>query len=257
MDNPAPSMLIQNKALAFTAFPIYEEYLRQPTQLCMRLRQRAGEVRLSADDQSYFSTYPDFLHFVALISEETPDSWIVPPIWARIAQASPRFSLRIATDTENLSALAFLLDESNMPAFLEELVLPALFVFDEEWNLQAQWGPHPQNFFTILDSWLAEYPEYERLTESDDPADIAAYTILAEQLAGEMRVWYNDSLNRECAGEIRLLLARLTEESAETEPGSEGGADIESADDDSVADNGSDAGAEDNGEDDTSEENEL
>lgn len=59
---------------------------------------------------------------------------------------------------------------------------------------------------------------------------------------GEMRVWYNDSLNRECAGEIRLLLARLTEESAETEPGSEGGADIESADDDNVADNGSDDG---------------
>ena len=204
-----------NKSLAFTVLPTYQEYLHQLSSFANRLRQRANEVRLSAEEQSYFSTYTDFLHFVALVSEETPDSWIVPPIWARIAQSSPRFTIRIVTEEDNLSPLALLLDEKEPGTIFNDLELPQLFIFDEEWNLQGQWGPHPQNFDSFLDAWLADYPEYERLTESEDPNDIANYTVLAEQLTGEMRMWYNDTLNQECALEIRTLLAKLSQEELE------------------------------------------
>lgn len=210
--------LALNKSLAFTSIPTYQEYLHRLSPFANRLRQRAAEVRLSAEEQSFFSTYPDFLHLVALVSEETPDSWIVPPIWARIAASSPRFTIRLLTEEDDLSPLACLLDEGDLGTFLSEIELPQLFIFDEEWNLQGQWGPHPQGFDSFLDAWLADYPEYERLTESDEPTDIANYTILAEQLTGEMRMWYNEILNQECASEIRLLLGGLSQDVLETEP---------------------------------------
>lgn len=209
--------LALNKSLAYTAIPTYQEYLHQLSPFATRLRQRTNEVRLGAEDQSFFSTYPDFIHFVALVSEETPDSWIVPPIWARITQSSPRFTIRVLSEEDNLTSLATLLDESDPVAILNEIELPQLFIFDEEWTLQGQWGPHPQSFDSFLDTWLADYPEYERLTESDDPVDVANYTILAEQLTGEMRMWYNDVLNQECAAEIRTLLTGLIQETLEAD----------------------------------------
>lgn len=209
--------LALNKSLAYTAIPTYQEYLHQLSPFANRLRQRSNEVRLGAEAQSFFSTYPDFIHFVALVSEETPDSWIVPPIWARISQSSPRFVIRVLSEEDNLTALATLLDESDLDTFLNEIELPQLFIFDEEWTLQGQWGPHPQSFDSFLDAWLADYPEYERLTESDDPVDVANYSVLAEQLTGEMRMWYNDALNQECASEIRTLLAGLIQEPLEAD----------------------------------------
>lgn len=230
MDTRLLPGLALNKSLAFTSIPTYQEYLHQLSSFANRLRQRANEVRLSAEEQSFFSTYPDFLHLVALVSEETPDSWIVPPIWERIAASSPRFTIRLLTEEDELSPLACLLDESDLETFLSEIELPQLFIFDEEWNLQGQWGPHPQSFDSFLDTWLADYPEYERLTESDDPTDIANYTILAEQLTGEMRMWYNEVLNQECASEIRLLLSGLSQDVLETEPSPDDSVEEESID---------------------------
>lgn len=212
MDNREPPMLVQHRTLAYTALPTYEEFLHHLSSLSTRLRQRASEVRLTSDDQSELSSYPDFIHFVAFIDEETPDSWIVPPIWSRIAQVSPRFSLRVATEQNDLEPLAQLLGEDDMISWLEEQELPLLLILDEELTLQAQWGPHPRSLDPLLDRWLADHPQYEALTESDDPVDIAAYAVLADQLAGEMRVWYNDSLNHACVAELRSLLIGLIDE---------------------------------------------
>ena len=214
MDNREPSMLVQRRTLAYTALPTYEEFLHHHSSLSTQLRQRASEVRLTSDDQSELSTYPDFIHFVALISDETPDSWILLPIWARIAQVSPRFSLRVATEQNDLQPLAQLLGEDDIIHWLEEQELPLLLILDEELNLQAPWGPHPLNLDPLLDRWLSDHPQYEALTESNDPVDIAAYIVLANQLASEMRVWYNDSLNHACVLELRTLLTSLIDENS-------------------------------------------
>jgi hypothetical protein len=96
-----------------------------------------------------------------------------------------------------------------------EADLPLLLSFDDEWQFQEQWGPHPQAIEPFLEGWLAQHSEVERLADDDSLEGQHAYARLVEQLLYEMRIWYNSSLNHACGEELCGLLARWHVESAD------------------------------------------
>ncbi len=210
-------VLPKSKAIGFTSCFTYDEFLRSAPELSEHIRERNVHLRLTAEEQDFFCMYPEFLNFVALISEDAPDSWIILPIWEHIARACARFDLRVLSDDDELEQLTHLLGEPDISAFLEEHPLPLLLIFDEEWHLQAQWGPHPQAIDAPLEHWLSEHPTFETLAESVTADDHADYLILSEQLAFQMRIWYNGGLAKETVSEIRTLLASLHAESPDEE----------------------------------------
>ncbi|MEZ4725717.1 MAG: thioredoxin family protein [Caldilineaceae bacterium] len=208
-----PSVLpIQQKIFSFTTGLTAAEFLAATPALAKLLRQRLAEVRVPTPIQEFFVTYPDLLHFALLVSEDAPETPIILPIWMRVAQLSPRFSLRIFRDTDNLNLLNQITDDLELGEDLTEVELPLCLLFDEEWNYQTQWGPHPQAAEPFLDQWFEEHGEYETLAEDDSPAAQRNYALLIQDLIQQMRVWYNSELDRACLQEIRDLLASLREE---------------------------------------------
>ncbi|MCB0159154.1 MAG: thioredoxin family protein [Caldilineaceae bacterium] len=192
------------KSLAYTTACSWEEFLAHDNDLRVEYLIRLGETRLAPDAQLFFNSYPDTLYFVALVAVDDPDSLAVLPVLARIVAAGPRFGLRIVRDDGELALLDALLDDINLSEDLDDLDLPQLFVFDEEWQLQEQWGPRPQEAETRLEAWLEAHPEYEELDDDED-----AYGQLVTVLMNEMRLWYNSGLTEVCVKEIRQLLAGL------------------------------------------------
>jgi hypothetical protein len=148
---------------------------------------------------------------VAVVTEGDPDTAAVLPIVARLVEASVRFDMRIVEDEdeETLRPLALFLPDLDMTAAIEEWDLPQIFVFDEDWELQAQWGPRPTAADAMVDAWLAANPEYETLAGDDSAAAMAAHAALTHTLLYEMRVWYNSGLTRACLDEWRDLLTGL------------------------------------------------
>ncbi len=199
------------KPLAFTSALTFAEFLTVSPIYRQLLRQRAAEVRLPAQDQDYFVHYPDMTYFIALVTPDDPDTMAVLPILAAIADASPRFELRIVCDESDLTLLDVLVDDLDLTNGVDELDLPLLIVLDEEWNYQARWGPRPASADAYVEAWMERHPEYERLADEESDEDQATFAALLEKLTYEMRVWYNTSLNDDCAHEIRTLLARLQE----------------------------------------------
>ena len=108
--------------------------------------------------------------------------------------------------------LATLAEELDLNENLAELDLPLLLIFDEDWEFQGQWGPHPQEAERYLEEWFERNPAYETLAEADTPVAQKNYAALLEELTHEMRVWYNTDLNYACAQEVHELLASLIEE---------------------------------------------
>jgi hypothetical protein len=206
------SLLIQQKALAFTSSLTFREFLEKSPTVAPLIRRRYHEIRIPLAEQTFFLTYPDTLNFIVLVSEESPDTLVVLPILVRMAAASPHFWLGILRDNDNLSMLDALIDEIDFNEDLGDIDLPLLLVFDEEWNFQGQWGPHPQEAERHLEEWFEHHPEYAKLAEDDTVAAQKTYAILLDQLTHEMRAWYNSDLNRACFQEIRELLAGLLEE---------------------------------------------
>jgi hypothetical protein len=200
------------RSLALTAGQSVAAFLATSPQLAPAIYSRLREIRIPWADQEFLLNYPDHLHLVILLSEEIPETVVVVPVLMRLGQLSPRFVLRILRDSDDLSGLNRLVDDLDLVGALQEVPLPQLLVFDEEWQLQCQWGPHPQEADAYLDRWFEQHPTYETLAESDDPAAQTHYTALLEQLTHEMRVWYNSGLNRACSQEICALLAGLLEE---------------------------------------------
>ena len=92
---------------------------------------------------------------------------------------------------------------------LEEWDLPQFLVFDEDWELVAQWGPRPDAAEAKLDAWLRKHPEYEALGEEETPAAQQQYATWAQELVYEMRTWYNSGLTKACLDEWRDLLVSL------------------------------------------------
>lgn len=192
------------KSLAYTSASSLEEFLAFEIDDSQRYGVRLQEVRIDADAQLFFNSYPDTLYFVLLVTVDDPDTLAVLPIVARIAASSPRFGLRILRDDADLSLMNMLVDEVDFLEDLDDLDLPQLYVFDEEWQLQEQWGPRPQEAEAYLESWLEQHPEYEAL---DD--DSEAYGAVVTALNNEMRLWYNSGLTQACVAEIWQLLAGL------------------------------------------------
>ncbi len=200
------------KSLAFSSALTFEEFLAISPVYNDLFRQRVAEVRLPAAGQHYFSSYPDTLYFIVLVSPDDPDTVAVLPILHMIATVSARIEMRILCDEDDLTRLDQLVDDLDLSGDLDELDLPLLVVLDETWNYQGRWGPRPTAANRYLDQWLEANPDYERLADEDGDEVQDAYAARLDMLTYEMRVWYNTSLNLACVSEIRTLLANLQTE---------------------------------------------
>lgn len=203
------------KAVAGHIGPTFREFLANAPTLAPLLQARTNEIRIPWDTQDFLINYPDILHWVVVLSEDTPETVVVVPILVRIAQLSSRFTLQMMRDSEAQNLLGSLAEALELNGDLSEVDLPLLLIFDEEWEFQAQWGPHPEVAERYLDEWFGRHPEYETLAESEEPVDQATYSDLLDKLTHEMRVWYNSGLNKACIREIHTLLANLLEEDDE------------------------------------------
>jgi len=204
---------VRENAFGFTSALSFHEYIEQSQYYTELLPRRYDEIRIAADEQGFFSTYPDTLRFVVLVAEDSPETVIILPILMRISDACPRFDLRILREDDHLDLLDSLIDDIDIGGSLGEMDLPMLLIFDEEWQFQAQWGPRPQAANEYLEAWLAENPLDETVEghETLDSEEISS--LLFNRLIHEMRVWYNSGLNHACAVEIRELLSALSDES--------------------------------------------
>lgn len=200
---------IQQKVFTVTSGLTFREFIEQFSGDRHLLRSRVGEVRVPPAIQDTIVTYPDILNMVLLVSEEAPETMVILPIIVRLAQLSPRILLRILRETDDLSMLEAAVEDLDLE---EEIDLPLLLIFDEEWNWQAQWGPRPAAAEPYLDRWLETHSDYETLAEDETPAGQAAYVQRSNLLLHEMRVWYNSGLNQACIQEIYEVLGNLRED---------------------------------------------
>jgi hypothetical protein len=201
-----------NEAIfAFTSGLTFRDYLQHVDHEERRfLSQRYDLVRISPQIQRVLVTYPNWLYWVLLVSEETPDTLMVLPIVQRLAELCPRIDLRILSDEADLSALNELVDEEiDLEEDLADIDLPHLFIFDEEWNQQAEWGPRPAIAEERLEQWLSAHPDYEVLLADEENEDSPRLEQLITELTHQMRLWYNDDLTQACAAEIMQILEAL------------------------------------------------
>ncbi len=209
--SPKP-LPIRQKAFTITALMAFGEYLSTLTVEQRQFMQiRLNEVRLLPDQQEFLLTYPDVLNVVVVVSDDAPETAIIVPIFEHIVAVSPRMSLRILRDTDDLTMLEAAVDDLALDDE-NGIDLPLLFIFDEGWACQAQWGPQPESAEAYLDQWLGMHPNYESFAESDDVEEQDIYWQLTDQLLYEMRMWYNSALDKECIRELCELLATLIEE---------------------------------------------
>ncbi len=197
-------------AIAFGQGMAFQAYLRSlPLETRHFMRCRAAWTRLSPEDQAFFATYPLEIRMVILVSDEMPDSMLVTPVIHRIAQSGPRLSLSIVCDDMDLVPLNEMLEEMDLATDLEEVDLPLLFLFDEEWHQVGTWGPRPRAAEERLEAWMAANPSYARLLAQEGEADTAELHRLMAELIAQMSLWYNDDLTQATVDEIRELLAAL------------------------------------------------
>ncbi len=200
---------VQEPVFAFTTGETFAEFCAaQPAELAGLLRRIFAGTRIDPDTQLYLTTYPIWLTCVVIVEDQAPDTALIVPILVRMAEACPRLGLRILSTTMDLTAINELADD-DLDLEEDDLDLPLLLFFDEEWNQQAQWGPRPLAAEKRLDAWLAAHPVYEKLLEDDSNDDALALERLVGQLTHQMRLWYNDDLTNACIGEIRAVLEQL------------------------------------------------
>jgi hypothetical protein len=212
---PAPPRVISlagDKTTAFGWAKTYADLSRLQEPYGSLFQTRLAETRLLPTTQGLLATYRDILSVVALVTPEDPDTIAVLPVLARMVAASPRMNLRIVTDDEDPALLRLLLGDLDVTHALEDWDLPQFFWFDEDWELQAQWGPRPAAAEPKLEAWLRTHPTYETLAEDDSPAGQQRYAALTRSLIGEMRVWYNSSLAAAVQAELSELLVSLQSE---------------------------------------------
>ena len=151
---PKPMRLKLDRLMVYQQLPTFTEMTQQATRSGPFLRLRFDETRVTPDLQGLLTTYPDVLRIVGLVTEEDPDTLAVAPIVARLIDDATRWELRFLRD-DDPSALTPLLPELDLATALEEWDLPQFLIFDEEWELVAQWGPRPAAAEAQLDAWLA------------------------------------------------------------------------------------------------------
>lgn len=210
----AKALSIQNKAFTFTSSLTVQEYLDATPHQRQLVQVRFKEVRLSPSAQDYFLSYPDILNFLMVVSDDAPETAIVLPIIQRIVGTSPRFTLRVIRDTDDLSRIEEAVDDLDLSEE-SETDLPLLLLFDEEWNWREQWGPRPEGAEAYFDQWLEAHPEFEQLANGESDEEQNDYSRLTDELLQEMRVWYNSGLDQECIREICELLQSLQEDDSE------------------------------------------
>lgn len=228
-DQSAPPVRprFEQRSLAFAACLDVGEYLGARPDLRDLFCARRGEVRIPPAAQLFFAEYPDTLHFVALVNDALPETAVVTPVWARIADACSRADLRVLADDGD-TALGKVINDPDALAEIDGVELPQLLIFDDEWQLQARWGPRPPAADVYLDEWLAGHPEYETLADgaasltAPTPEAQQAFAALNRALTHEMRIWYNSGLDRECVQGVQAVLAALQEEA---DPGDGGDGD--------------------------------
>jgi hypothetical protein len=203
-----------DKGLFYSCAMTYGEYVAA-AQRPEFLEMRAREIRLLPQEQLYFTDYPDPIHWLVVVGDDTPDTLVVLPVLAHIAAWGPRLSLRLVREEEAAHLLSVLVNDADLLASWAEADLPLLLSFDDEWHFQEQWGPHPQAFDPYIERWLAEHREIEQLADDESPAGQIAYARLIERLTQEMRLWYNSMLNQACGEELAALLARWHEENGD------------------------------------------
>lgn len=213
----AKALPIQNKAFTFTSNLTVREYVNATPHQRTLMRVRLAEVRISPKEQDFFLNYPDIINFLLVVSDDAPEAAIILPIIQRIVATSPRFTLRIIRDTDDLSKVEEAVDDLDLSEE-SETDLPLLLLFDEEWNWREQWGPRPEAAETYFDQWLETHPEFEQLASGESDEEQQAYSQLTNELLQEMRVWYNSGLDRECIREIYALLKSLQDDDSEDEP---------------------------------------
>ena len=208
MSIPIP---IQEPVFAFTSGETFDDFCTtQPLELAGLLRRIFAGVRLDPDTQLYLTNFPTWLSCVAIVEDMAPDTAMIVPILVRMAEACPRLELRIVSTAMDLTALNEIVEEDmDLEEDLDDLDLPLVLFFDEEWNQQARWGPRPAAGEKRLADWLAAHPEYEEILDSDAEDDSPELTHLLEQLIHQMRFWYNDDLTAACIGEIREILEQM------------------------------------------------
>lgn len=208
MDAEIDVVLASDKAVAAGHCMTFAEYCQSQSDRGRLLRMRYAETRLHPALQAGMIDYADALVVVALVTDDDPDTTAVLPVIARLLAASCRMQLRILTDAD-LFPLTTLLPNIDLITALEEWDLPQFFVFDEDWELQAQWGPRPTQAERNLLEWLDRYPEYETLADDESVVAQERYSALTTQLMHEMRVWYNSSLSTACQREFYEVLTAL------------------------------------------------
>ncbi len=206
---PPVRVLPLDKTMAFNHCQTYAMFLLEQADQGRLLTQRYAETRLLPDVQNAMVQYPDTLSILALVDGEDPDTVAVLPIIARLIDSAPRVQLRLLADEDDLTALAMLLPDFDEDSALEEWDLPQFFVFDEDWELQGQWGPRPAASERNLEAWLSRYPDYEALAEDESETGVARFAELTEKLVQEMRLWYNSGLSADCQTEFCEILASL------------------------------------------------
>ena len=201
---------VQEPIFAFTSGETFTQYCNaQPVALAGLLRRIFASARIEPETQLYLATYPNWLTSVVIVEDQTPDTTMILPILVRIAETCSRMELRILSTDMNLTALNELVDDDlDLEEELDNIDLPLLLFFDEEWNQQARWGPRPAAVEQRLEQWMAAHPAYDALLndESDNSPELERLT---GQLTHEMRLWYNDGLSAGCVAEIRAVLEKL------------------------------------------------
>jgi len=214
MQESERTVLLPEKTLIYSYATTYSEFVAaSPRREFLEMRSR--EIRLLAEEQAYFTEYPDLSHWLVVATDDGPDCLVVLPVLAHVAAWAQSLTLRVVHEDEAAKLLPALTNDAALLASWSEADLPLLLSFDDEWQFQEQWGPHPQAIEPYLDRWLAEHREYEALAEDDSVSGQLAYSRLLEQLLQEMRLWYNSSLNQACGEELRALMARWLEENGD------------------------------------------
>lgn len=211
-----PGLLLLSDGMTF------QEFVENSSIYRRLLFQRYDEIRLTPDQQFYLAHYPDVLHLVLIVSEDSPDTIAIAPVIQRLVDASTRLALYIWRDEDDLTALDARVEDLDLSDDSDDFDVPLLLVFDEEGEFQTQWGPRPAAADTLLDAWLAQHPTYEALAEADDDENQDEYLQLLDELCYQMRVWYNSGLNQTCAEEVRELLEALQSDDSDDEGDDDG-----------------------------------
>ena len=203
------AVLQDDKTMTFDLCLTFAEYCLAQGDRGQLLEMRYAETRLTPAAQYTMTTYSEPLSIVAVVIDEDPDTVAVLPVIARLLDAALRIQLRVLSEASDLKPLTILLPETDVVSALDEWVLPQFFVFDDEWELQAQWGPRPAKVEGNLAAWLSRYPDYETLADDESVAAQERYAALTTALTHEMRVWYNSSAAAACQNEFCDLLTTL------------------------------------------------